>query len=48
MEITIRTMLIVVVALIVILVALTVVLNLSGGSNNAITGLFDWIKSMMG
>lgn len=47
MEITIRTMLIVVVALIAVGIALLILVELSGSSGSSIKGLFDWIKGMM-
>jgi hypothetical protein len=48
MEVTIRLMLVIVISVIVVLIAITIIYSLGGDAVKGITGLFDWIMSLMG
>jgi hypothetical protein len=47
MEVTVRLMVVIVMILIVMMVALTVIFSMGGEAMSGVTGLFDWIRSMM-
>jgi len=48
MEVTVRLMVVIVMILIVMMVSLSIIFGMGGEVMGGVTGLFDWIKSMMG